>query len=127
MRQFESKAECVADINRWADDMAEGKARTYHPKPEPMTYDALPNLPEDVERYVIMEFSGHNHDWRRKWEQWFNEQLHYITQSLSVIGQMVNQTRDWNGKTGVFQFGRKELKAKLQADIDRLQALVNEL
>ena len=124
--KYANKAECVADIKRWSEDMEEGKAREYCPKPEPMTYTNLA-VPEDVERYVIMEFSGHNHDWRRKWEQWFNEKLHYVSQSLSVIGQMVNQTRDWDGKAGVFQYGRKELKAKLQSDIDRLQALVNEL
>jgi hypothetical protein len=127
MRQFESKEECVAEIKRWADDMAEGKARTYHPKPDPMTYDALPNLPEDVERYVIMEMSGHNHEWRYKWNAWWNERLHYITQSLSVIGQLVHQSIDFHAKKGVMEYGRKELKAKLQADIDRLQALVNEL
>lgn len=127
MRKYANKAECVEDISRWSEDFAEGTARIYYPKPDPMTYDALPNLPEDVERYVIMEMSGHNHDWRRKWEGWFKEKLHYITQSLSVIGQLVGQTRDWDCKAGVFQFGRKELKAKLQADIDRLQALVNEL
>lgn len=124
--KYANKEECVADIYRWSEDMAEGTARIYHPKPEPLTYNNLA-VPEDVERYVIMEMSGHNHDWRRKWEQWFNEQLHYVSQSLSVIGQCVNQTRDWDGKAGVFQFGRKELKAKLQSDIDRLQALVNEL
>jgi len=123
---YENKAECVADIKRWAWDRAEDKAHCFHPKPAPMRYDNLA-VPEDVERFVIYEFSGHNQEHKRKWEHWFNERLHHITQSLSVIGQMVNQVMDWNVKTGVFQYGRMELKAKLQADIDRLQALVNEL
>jgi hypothetical protein len=40
---------------------------------------------------------------------------------------MVHQTIDYHCKNGVLEFGRKELKAKLQEDIDRLQKLVDEL
>lgn len=126
MRVYENKEQCVAEIKRWADDRADGKFHIFHPKPEPMTYDALPTLPEDVER-IIMGMSGHTLDHTRKWNYWWNERLHNITQSLSIIGQMVHQTIDYHCKNGVLEFGRKELKAKLQADIDRLQALVNEL
>jgi hypothetical protein len=128
MRVYANKEQCVKHINEWADDRVEGGVwyRPHYPKPEPMTYDAMPNIPEDVER-IVMEMSGHKQEYDRKWSSWFNEQLHHITQSLSIIGQMVNQTRDYNCREGVLEYGRKELKAKLQRDIDRLQKIVDEL
>lgn len=128
MRVYANKEECVKDIERWADDRREG-GRWFNPryaKPTPLAYDAMPNIPQDVER-IVMEMSGHKQEYDRKWADWFNEQLHHITQSLSIIGQMVNQTRDYHAKEGVLEYGRKELKAKLQYDIDRLQKIVDEL
>ena len=123
MRTYENKEQCVADIKTWGRTWGDSN---HYPKPAPFPEDLIERVPLDVER-IIIGMSGHRIEHERQWTMWFNEKLNNVCQSLSVIGQMFNQSWDWHGKSGVIQYGRKELKAKLQADIDRLQALVNEL
>lgn len=136
--KFANKEQCLEQMNQWVFDRTDEYIKRYEAptrpndpysgreKPEPLTYDTIQQVPEDIER-IIMDMSGHKVEYERRWAMWFNERIHHITQSLSIIGQLVRQSWDWDCKQGVFQYGRAALKQMLQRDIDRLQKLVDEL
>ena len=123
MKVYENKEACLADLGRWANWE---RTRTFrHPKPAPLE-DTMPQLPPELNR-MVLEASGHKEEHDRLWTQWFDERLGSVGNTISIYAQMFNQCWDWEGKSGVLQYGRKELKAMLQAEINRLQSLVDEL
>ena len=91
----------MASIKGWKDTL---RTNIYHPKPE-----------------------ARNAEHDRLWEAWFCEQFTSIGNTLNVFAQLTRQWTDNEGKSGVFQLGRKELKDIIQAEINRLQSLVDEL
>ena len=120
--KFANKEALMASINGWKETL---RTNIYHPKPDPLP-EVIEQFPPELNQ-MVLEASGHKAEHDRLWEDWFCEQFSNIGNTLNAFAQLTRQWKDHEGKSGVFQLGRKELKDIIQAEIVRLQQLVDEM